>query len=74
MGNRDSDEANWRAMQARKGTPFLGAKEAAFYLHINVFTLHRMRARGLGPKYRCHGHKVLYHIDDLDAWSAARRR
>lgn len=64
------DDANLRATLARKGSPFLTTKEAAFYLGLKPHTLVKMRMRGEGPKYRRHGRNVVYHIDDLDAWSA----
>ncbi|MBY0508516.1 MAG: helix-turn-helix domain-containing protein [Rhodospirillaceae bacterium] len=61
-----------RATQARKGSPFLNTAQAAFYIGITEKTLKKMRARGDGPRFRRHGRAVVYHIDDLDVWSAAR--
>jgi len=64
----DDDEFG-RAGKARKGSPFLTAKQAAHYLGMQVKTLANMRWRGEGPRYRRHGGQVRYHIDDLDEWS-----
>ena len=61
-----------QAINARKGSPFLTTDQAAFYLGLASCTLQKMRVTGGGPKYRKHGRYVRYHIDDLDAWSAAR--
>jgi hypothetical protein len=58
-----------RAGRARKDSPFLSAKQAAHYLGIQAKTLANMRWRGEGPRYRRHGGRVNYHIDDLDDWS-----
>lgn len=64
------DDPNLRAKLAKKGSPFLTTKEAAFYLGLKPHTLVKMRMRGEGPKYRRHGSHIFYHIDELDAWSA----
>lgn len=61
-----------RAAHARKGSPFLTSKEAAFYLGLKPQTLIKMRMEGRGPKYRKHGRHIFYHIDDLDGWSKGR--
>ena len=72
MDDKDAhDDTNDRAKLARKGSPFLTTKEAAFYLGLKPNTLVKMRMRGEGPKYRKHGTHVFYHIDELNAWSAA---
>lgn len=63
------DDAFDRAGKARKGSPFLSAKQAAHYLGIQAKTLANMRWRGDGPSYRRHGGQVRYHIDELDQWS-----
>ncbi|UKV13234.1 helix-turn-helix domain-containing protein [Thalassospiraceae bacterium SW-3-3] len=63
---------NTRAMEARKGSPFLSTQQAAFYLSLSARTLEKMRFNGRGPRYRKHGRYVRYHIDDLDAWSEGR--
>jgi len=71
MQPTDTDTA--RAEQARKESPFLTTVEAATYVCLSRRTLEKMRTAGDGPAYRKHGRYVRYHIDDLDAWSTARR-
>lgn len=63
-----NDESN----KTRKA--FLNAKEAAEYLGLKPNTLAKMRVYGNGPKFRKHGFRVLYAIDDLNAWSEGTRR
>lgn len=64
---------NIRAAEARKGSPFLSTREAAYYLGLSFRTLEKMRFTGNGPRFRKHGRYVRYHIADLDAWSEGRR-
>jgi hypothetical protein len=71
MRDDPEKESHQRAVEARKGSPFLASKEAAFYLDLKPHTLIQMRRRGVGPKFRRHGRHIKYHIDDLDAWSRA---
>jgi excisionase family DNA binding protein len=52
--------------------PFLNTRQAANYLGFTARHLERMRSQGTSPVYRRHGRYVVYHIDDLDAWSRAR--
>lgn len=61
-----------RAAAARKGSPFLNTKQAAFYIGLSHRTLEKMRPKKCGPAYRRHGGHILYHIDDLDAWSRSQ--
>ncbi len=53
---------------------FLNSKQAADYLGLKPNTLAKMRVYGNGPKYRKHGFRVLYSLDDLNVWSDASRR
>jgi hypothetical protein len=53
---------------------FLNPKQAAEYLGLKPNTLAKMRVYGSGPKYRKHGFKVLYALDDLIAWSERSSR
>jgi len=53
---------------------FLNSKQAAEYLGLKPNTLAKMRVFGNGPKYRKHGFRVLYALDDLNAWSDASSR
>jgi excisionase family DNA binding protein len=66
------DDEIARAAQAKRGSPFLSTKQAAFYIGLSARTLEKMRTEGRGPRYRKHGRYVRYHIDDLDAWSERR--
>lgn len=54
-------------------SPFFAPDEAADYLRIAASTLEHYRAHGTGPPYRKHGHRILYHRDELDAWSQGRK-
>lgn len=69
----DDDEII-RADRARKGSPFLNAKQAAHFLGLKVQTLANMRWLREGPPYRRHGGQVRYHINDLEAWSLQNDR
>ena len=60
-----------RANVARKGSPYLGTKQAGFYLGLSHKTLARLRVIGGGPAFRKLGTTIRYHIDDLKAWSKA---
>ena len=61
-----------RADVARHGSPYLNARQAAFFLKMSPRSLQRLRASGKGPTVRRHARMVLYHIDDLEAWSRSR--
>ena len=63
------DDENARAARAARGSPFLSPKGAAFYLGVSVRTLQVHRTNKTGPKFRRHGGRIRYHIDDLDDWS-----
>ena len=54
--------------------PFLTTREAAQFLKLKANTLEKMRVYGGGPQYRKHGRHVVYHTDDLMAWSNLRKR
>lgn len=69
----DDDEIV-RANRARKGSPFLTAKQAAYFLGLQAKTLRNMRWRKEGPPFRRHGGQVRYHIDDLEQWSRQNGR
>ncbi len=68
------DDKSARAAQARNGSPYLNTGQAAFYLGLSQRTMERMRTDGIGPAYRKHGNVVRYLIDDLEHWSADRKR
>ena len=63
-----------RAARAKRGSPFLSAEQAAFYLGLSARKLQQMRGAGLGPRFRRHARHVRYHIDDLDDWSRGDAR
>lgn len=65
------DDTQMRARAARAACPFLTAKQTAFHLGIAWSTLKAMRLAGKGPRCRRHGRTWRYHIDDIEAWSAA---
>jgi transposase len=56
---------------ADRPSPFLNTRQAGHYLGLTPRHLERMRAQGRGPAYRRHCRYVVYHIDELDAWSRA---
>ncbi|MGY2736596.1 helix-turn-helix transcriptional regulator [Sphingomonas sp. UYP23] len=66
------DDSTDRAQAARDHSPYLTAKQTAYHLGIGYSTLRKLRAAGRAPIGRLHGRTWRYHIDDIDAWSAAR--
>lgn len=62
-----------RVPPSGNGTPYLSTEEAASYLRISLRVLQSYRISGEGPAYRKHGARVVYHLDDLERWSAIRR-
>ena len=56
---------------AERPSPFLNTRQAGHYLKLTPRHLERLRAQSCGPAYRRHGRYIVYHIDDLDAWSRA---
>ena len=57
-----------------KRPTFLNPKQAADYLGLKPNTLAKMRVYGSGPKYRKHGFRVLYALQDLIDWSERSSR
>lgn len=51
---------------------YLTSREAAAFLRLSPRTLEKQRVIGGGPRYRKFGRRVLYALDDLEAWSNAR--
>lgn len=70
----DTDDTAARAQRARQSSPFLTAKQAAFHLGLAASSLKGMRLEGRGPACRLHGRAWYYHIDDIEAWSNARKQ
>jgi hypothetical protein len=52
--------------------PKLNNAEAATFLGVSPATLHTWRCRHRGPKYSRLGSRILYDIDDLEAFFASR--
>jgi predicted DNA-binding transcriptional regulator AlpA len=52
----------------------LGAPEAAAYCGSSASTLAKLRLYGGGPVYVKLGRRVVYDVNDLDAWLASHRR
>ncbi len=48
---------------------FLRTPEAALFLGLSGRTLEKHRSYGTGPAYRKLGGRVVYAIDDLQAWA-----
>jgi hypothetical protein len=48
---------------------FLRTKEAAGFLGLSARTLEKHRTYGTGPAYRKLGGRVVYAVDDLQAWA-----
>lgn len=54
--------------------PTLSAHDAARYIGLSYVYLAQLRMRGRGPAYhKLARRKVVYRIEDLDAWLDARR-
>lgn len=49
-------------------------REAATYIGSSASTLEKLRLTGGGPPFAKIGRRVVYRIEDLDAWLAANRR
>ena len=49
---------------------FLRTKEAGEFLSLSARTLEKHRTYGTGPAYRKLGGRVVYAVDDLEAWAA----
>ncbi|MEW6121698.1 MAG: helix-turn-helix domain-containing protein [Pseudomonadota bacterium] len=49
---------------------YLRTKEAAVFLSLSPRTLEKHRTYGTGPAYRKLGGRVVYSIEDLQAWVA----
>jgi len=52
----------------------LRTPEAARFLGISIRTLEKHRTYGTGPTYRKIGGRVVYAVEDLQAWSAIGAR
>jgi hypothetical protein len=52
----------------------LDATQAASQVGLSVSTLAKLRLRGGGPAYCKLGRRVIYRLDDLEAWLERNRR
>ena len=64
MRMRKKHQNNWKALTLQT------RKQPIIY----ACTLDNLRWIGTGPKFRKHGGRIVYHIDDLEAWSEKRLR
>lgn len=62
------------APPARITPRFVRTHEAAAFLGLSGRTLEKHRCTGTGPVFRKLGGRVVYAIDDLEAWAAERKR
>src|SRR3546814_10620913 len=53
---------------------YLKTPDAALHVGLSPRTLEKHRCYGTGPAYRKLGGRVVYAIDDLDAWADLGRR
>ena len=53
---------------------YLRTPDAATHLGLSPRTLEKHRCYGTGPVYRRLGGRIVYAIDDLDAWAARGTR
>lgn len=51
----------------------LSAAQTANRLGLSVSTLAKMRLSGFGPTYSKLGRRVVYRLEDLEAWIAANK-
>jgi hypothetical protein len=57
-----------------KKSPYLRVPEATAFLRLRSRTLDNMCWKGIGPKYRKHGGRIVYHVQDLTDWSQKNGR
>lgn len=53
---------------------YLRTPDAALHVGLSARTLEKHRCYGTGPVYRKLGGRVVYAIDELDAWTELGRR
>lgn len=56
-----------------KTSPFLSNEQAAAFLNLSPRTLEKLRVVGGGPQFRKFGRRVMYAVNELEAWAATRR-
>jgi predicted DNA-binding transcriptional regulator AlpA len=70
-GSARKDHGDTNMPTANGGLPprFLRTPEAARFLGLSGRTLEKHRTYGTGPAYRKLGGRVVYSLDDLQAWA-----
>ncbi len=61
-------------MSTRTRLSYLNTREAAEYLRLRPSTLERWRSVGSGPAFRKLGGRVVYALEELDAFATQGRR
>lgn len=58
-------------LDPRTGLPprYLRTPDAARFLGISIRTMEKHRTYGTGPTYRKIGGRIVYSVDDLQAWT-----
>jgi predicted DNA-binding transcriptional regulator AlpA len=78
LSNEDKDMAVQpeypRASDRAVTSRFVRTSEAGAYLGLSARTLEKHRTYGTGPVYRKLGNRVVYAIEELDAWAAIGAR
>lgn len=78
LSNEDKDMAVQpeypRASDRAVTSRFVRTAEAGAYLGLSARTLEKHRIYGTGPVYRKLGSRVVYAIEELDAWAAIGTR
>ncbi|NRA87380.1 MAG: helix-turn-helix domain-containing protein [Rhizobiales bacterium] len=54
-------------------SPYFTIMQAASHLLVKPSTLNKWRHLGIGPVFRTHGGRIVYLIEDLDAWSESQK-
>jgi predicted DNA-binding transcriptional regulator AlpA len=67
---RDDERQRIAAHLSRK----LSVREAAAYLGLSGSALNKTRLNGSGPPYLKLGRRVVYDLQDIEAWVAERKR
>lgn len=62
------------AKPSESAGPFMRTAEAAAYCKSSASTFEKLRLTGGGPAYSKIGRRVVYRVEDLDAWLAANRK
>jgi hypothetical protein len=50
----------------------LNTVKAAEFLYLSPRTLEKWRVIGGGPRFRKHGRRVVYRLEELETWSESR--